>query len=213
MSYSVEEVAGLLGIPRPTLYRYLREYSIPHVRRAGRIEVSEEGLERVREVRELHLEGMRTEAVKRMLRHPLPDPEEFREENGRLLEAMREMRESLERVNEAFSRETTGTLLARQSLLVSALYDLNEALGVREGAGGRRGVLDALEAEVVGQRETLEKVERRLEEVVRGLEANTAAVAEFGRAMEAICEMTRYVTSVASLLKNDILLNGVGERS
>jgi hypothetical protein len=29
--YTVDEVSGLLGIPRPTLYRYLREYSIPHL--------------------------------------------------------------------------------------------------------------------------------------------------------------------------------------
>jgi excisionase family DNA binding protein len=40
--YTVEEVSDLLGIPRPTLYRYLREYSIPHLRRSGKISIPEE---------------------------------------------------------------------------------------------------------------------------------------------------------------------------
>jgi transcriptional regulator of acetoin/glycerol metabolism len=33
--YTVDDVSDLLGIPRPTLYRYLREYSIPHLRQGG----------------------------------------------------------------------------------------------------------------------------------------------------------------------------------
>ena len=58
--YTVDEVSGLLGIPRPTLYRYLREYSIPHLRQAGRISIPEDSFDRIREARDLHKEGLGT---------------------------------------------------------------------------------------------------------------------------------------------------------
>ena len=54
MNHTVDEVSDLLGVPRPTLYCYLREYSIPHLRRSGKIYVPEESFERIKEVRELH---------------------------------------------------------------------------------------------------------------------------------------------------------------
>jgi excisionase family DNA binding protein len=46
--YTVDEVSDLLDIPRPTLYRYLREYSIPHVRRSGKISIPEESFDRIK---------------------------------------------------------------------------------------------------------------------------------------------------------------------
>ena len=58
--YSVDEVSDLLGIPRPTLYRYLREYSMPHLRRGGRIQIPEGSFDRIREARDLHKEGLGT---------------------------------------------------------------------------------------------------------------------------------------------------------
>src|ERR671914_392607 len=66
--YTVDDVSDLLGIPRPTLYRYLREYSIPHLRRSGRISIPEESFERIREARDLHKEGLGTGSVRRLLR-------------------------------------------------------------------------------------------------------------------------------------------------
>jgi len=66
--YTVDEASERLGVPRPTLYRYLREYSIPYTRRSGRISIPEESLERIRTVRKLHDEGLGTEAVRRRLR-------------------------------------------------------------------------------------------------------------------------------------------------
>src|SRR3712207_8990126 len=59
--YTVDDVSDLLGIPRPTLYRYLREYSIPHLRQGGRIRIPEDSFDRIREARDLHKEGLRSE--------------------------------------------------------------------------------------------------------------------------------------------------------
>ena len=63
MVYSVDEVSDRLDIPRPTLYRYLREYSIPHLRQAGKISIPEESFDRIREARALHREGLMFEHV------------------------------------------------------------------------------------------------------------------------------------------------------
>ena len=68
MGYTVDEVSEVLEIPGPTLYRYLREYSIPHERRAGKISIPEESLERIREARELHKEGLGTTSVRQRLK-------------------------------------------------------------------------------------------------------------------------------------------------
>lgn len=69
MGYTVDEVSEVLEIPGPTLYRYLREYSIPHERRAGKISIPEESLEQIREARELHKEGFGTTSVRQRLKH------------------------------------------------------------------------------------------------------------------------------------------------
>src|SRR4028118_304285 len=55
--YTVDDVSDLLGIPRPTLYRYLREYSIPHLRQGGRIRIPEDSFDRITEARDTPKEG------------------------------------------------------------------------------------------------------------------------------------------------------------
>ena len=69
--YTVDDVSDLLGIPRPTLYRYLRDYSIPHLRQGGRIRIPVDSFDRIREARDLHKEGLGTETVRRQLREEL----------------------------------------------------------------------------------------------------------------------------------------------
>lgn len=132
MAYTVDEASALLGIPRPTLYRYLRDYSIPHVRRSGRIYVPEDSFERIREARDLHREGLGTQSVRRKLRE------------GEELDA-RAVMERLDRISVALEGLKAGgpdpavrTLLARQSLLVSAVSDLTAMLEEVLAANGRR---------------------------------------------------------------------------
>jgi hypothetical protein len=111
----------LLGIPRPTLYRYLREYSIPHLRQAGRISIPEDSFVRIREARDLHKEGLGTETVRRQLRQGgAPDTGEL----DRRLDTLHRSVEDL-RDNVSYS-PTQRTILARQSLLMSAVFNLTE---------------------------------------------------------------------------------------
>jgi excisionase family DNA binding protein len=119
--YTVDEVSGLLGIPRPTLYRYLREYSIPHLRQAGRISIPEDSFDRIREARDLHKEGLGTESVRRQLREgSAPDSGELDRRLDTLHRTVEDLREDV-----AFS-PTQRTILARQSLLMSAVFNLTE---------------------------------------------------------------------------------------
>jgi excisionase family DNA binding protein len=73
LSHTVDEVSELLDVPRPTLYRYLKEYSIPHIRRSGKIYIPEESFDRIKEVRGLHKEGLGTESVRRRLKEESSD--------------------------------------------------------------------------------------------------------------------------------------------
>src|SRR3712207_1813648 len=127
----VDEVSDLLGIPRPTLYRYLREYSIPHLRRSGRISIPEEFFDRIREARDLHKEGLGTESVRRMLR------EGSKAEGGDLSQRLHHLHETLENMlRNVREKPTTDEatlpspplrpILGRQSLLISALCNLTE---------------------------------------------------------------------------------------
>jgi excisionase family DNA binding protein len=119
--YTVDEVSGLLGIPRPTLYRYLREYSIPHLRQAGRISIPEDSFERIREARDLHKEGLGTETVRRQLRQgSAPDSGELDRRLDTLHRTVEDLREDV-----SFS-PTQRTILARQSLLMSAVFNITE---------------------------------------------------------------------------------------
>ena len=109
----------------------MREYSIPHLRRSGRISIPEESFDRIREARDLHKEGLGTESVRRMLR------EGSKAEGGELSERLDHLHETLENLQGSLrERPTTEeatlpspalrTILARQSLLISAVFNLTE---------------------------------------------------------------------------------------
>jgi excisionase family DNA binding protein len=128
--YTVDEVSDLLDIPRPTLYRYLREYSIPHVRRTGKISIPEESFDRIKEARELHREGLGTASVRRRLREgndPV-DAEELMDRLDRLSETLEGLQGDLRPANGASfsSQESLRSVLKKQDLLLSAVSDLNQ---------------------------------------------------------------------------------------
>ncbi|ABG03937.1 Excisionase/Xis, DNA-binding protein [Rubrobacter xylanophilus DSM 9941] len=125
-SYTVEEASELLGIPRPTLYRYLREYSIPHVRRGGRISIPEESFDKIRRARDLHKEGLGTELVRRMLREEerAPDPEELARRLDRVSRELEGLRGAP--LDDPALNQALRTILARQSLLMSAVFNLTD---------------------------------------------------------------------------------------
>jgi excisionase family DNA binding protein len=125
--YSVDEVSDRLGIPRPTLYRYLREYSIPHLRRAGKISIPEESFDRIREARELHREGLGTESVRRRLREDSVDVVELAERLDRLSGVLERLREDLEPVDgrSDAQRAALQTLHEKQDALLSEVSRLN----------------------------------------------------------------------------------------
>ena len=129
----------------------MREYSIPHLRRSGRISIPEESFERIREARDLHKEGLGTESVRRMLR------EGGNPNGGELKERLDELSENLERLrgNERAADETLPshalrTILARQNLLISAMFDLTEMVEELLLASGkpRKAVFDDVEGEI-----------------------------------------------------------------
>ena len=125
--YSVDEVSDLLGIPRPTLYRYLREYSIPHLRQGGRIQIPEDSFDRIREARDLHKEGLGTDSVRRQLREGGPDTGELDRRLTSLHDTLEDLRGELRErpaTSEVALSPTLRTVLARQSLMLSAMFNL-----------------------------------------------------------------------------------------
>jgi excisionase family DNA binding protein len=150
--YTVEEVSDLLGIPRPTLYRYLREYSIPHLRRSGKISIPEESFDRIREARDLHKEGLGTESVRRALRESSggPDTGEIKERIERLSESLEKLKSNGSAADEALSSQAMRTVLARQSLMLSALFNLTEMVEELLLANGkpRKAVFEEVEGEI-----------------------------------------------------------------
>jgi hypothetical protein len=99
--YTVDEVSGLLDIPRPTLYRYLREYAIPHLRRAGR---------------DLHKDGLGTESVRRQLCESSGELDRKLDGLHQTLESLRgDIRERPARDEVAFSPPCEPSWLARAS--------------------------------------------------------------------------------------------------
>lgn len=117
----------MLGIPRPTLYRYLREYSIPHLRKAGRISIPEDSFDRIREARDLHKEGLGTESVRRQLREDTGELDQRLDTLHQTLESLRvDIRERPAATKEVSPSPTLRTILARQSLLMSAVFNLTE---------------------------------------------------------------------------------------
>lgn len=140
--YTVDEVSDLLGIPRPTLYRYLREYSIPHLRRAGRISIPEDSFDRIREARDLHKEGLGTESVRRQLREGRgPDTGELDRRLDSLHETLENLRGDLRErpaTDQVALSPTLRTILARQSLLISAMFNLTGMVEDLLLASGKR---------------------------------------------------------------------------
>lgn len=130
--YSVEEVSELLGIPRPTLYRYLREYSIPSFRKSGRISIPEDSFEKIRQARDLHKEGLGTGSVRMRLREsggsaaPAPDTGELAVRLDRLSRDLEGLKGDPKALEEASSPHALRTILARQSLLMSTVFNLTE---------------------------------------------------------------------------------------
>jgi excisionase family DNA binding protein len=150
--YTVEEVSDLLGIPRPTLYRYLREYSIPHLRHSGRISIPEESFERIREARDLHKEGLATESVRRLLREGgSPNAGELKERLDQLSVNLERLRGS-ERpaTDEVLPAHVLRTISARQNLLISAMFSLTEMVEELLIANGkpRKAVFDDVKDEI-----------------------------------------------------------------
>jgi excisionase family DNA binding protein len=150
--YTVEEVSEMLGIPRPTLYRYLREYSIPHLRKSGKISIPEESFDRIREARDLHKEGLGTESVRRALREGSngPDTGEIKAQIDRLSESLERLRGNGSAADEALSSQAMRTVLARQSLLMSAMFNLTEMMEELLLASGKRRktVFEEVEGEI-----------------------------------------------------------------
>ena len=150
--YTVEEVSDLLGIPRPTLYRYLREYSIPHLRKSGKIFIPEESFDRIRETRDLHKEGLGTESVRRALREGNggPDTGEIKERIERLSESLERLKGNGSAADEALSSQAMRTMLARQSLIMSAMFNLTGMVEELLLASGkpRKTVFEEVEGEI-----------------------------------------------------------------
>ena len=153
MIYTVDEVSVELGIPRPTVYRYLKEYSVPFSRRSGRIFVPEESVGKIRIVRELHDGGFGTEAVRKKLEQGEgTDLDRVTERLDKLTEALEssrlEARRSIEPAYASPDPHALRMVLARQSLLISAVSNLAEMVGDLMAANGlpRRAIFDYPEA-------------------------------------------------------------------
>src|SRR5215204_3145488 len=180
--YTVEEVSDLLGIPRPTLYRYLREYSIPHLRKSGKISIPEESLNRIREARDLHKEGLGTESVRRALRESNSDPDtgEIKERIERLSKSLEKLKGNGSAADEALSSHAMRTVLARQSLMMSAMFNLTEMVEELLLASGkpRKAVFEEVEGEIreVGRPRSGRAVPARTDPSPKGLPAALPAV-------------------------------------
>ena len=164
MIYTVDEVSDLLDIPRPTLYRYLREYSIPHVRRSGKISIPEESFDRIKEARELHREGLGTASVRRRLREgndPV-DAEELMERLDRISGALEGLQGDLRPANGASStsQETLRTVLKKQDLLISAVSTLTERMESLLSANERPRMVASDRLEAYEEKSPFERPER-----------------------------------------------------
>jgi hypothetical protein len=175
--YSVDEVSDRLDIPRPTLYRYLREYSIPHLRQAGKISIPEESFDRIREARALHREGLGTESVRRKLReeNDLVDVEELADRLDWLSGALESLREDLKPAigTPGTQEDALQTLHEKQDTLISGVSRLHRMVEELSNAerrlqrkilqGEASGSLEGIgEPEVIyGQSE--ERTERHLQ--------------------------------------------------
>ena len=122
---------------------------MPYSRHEGRIHIPAGSVEMIRRVRRLHDEGLGTDAVRRRLREgDAPDPAWLAEQMDRLSETV----ESLQRGPRTVETPSyaLNTVLARQSLLLSAVFNMTEMLEelmVANGAPRRPSSIDYPEAE------------------------------------------------------------------
>jgi excisionase family DNA binding protein len=185
LSHTVDEVSELLEVPRPTLYRYLKEYSIPHIRRSGKIYVPEESFERIKEARELHKEGLGTESVRRRLQGKRSDlDEELAQRLDRISGTLENLQVNLKPANSESFAQTLQAISVKQDLLISAMFDLTEMLEGLLAANGRSpkaAPLEDPEEEMQKQGTSFEELEGHYEKAEK-----TPAVSE--PAIEAIPE-------------------------
>lgn len=128
----------MLGVPRPTLYRYLKEYSVPYQRRSGRISIPEESLDRIRMVRELHDEGLGTGAVRRRIREGgATELDQISERLKQLERKLESAQSSIKPLENGGSSQALQVILARQSLMVSSIFNLTEMMEELLAAAGR----------------------------------------------------------------------------
>ncbi len=142
----------------------MREYSIPHLRRSGRISIPEESFERIREARDLHKEGLATGSVRRLLR------EGGSPNTGELKERLDQLSENVERIrgnerpatDEVLPSHALRTILARQNLLISAMFNLTEMVEELLIASGqpRKAVFDDVEVKIQEVAPSLERTNR-----------------------------------------------------
>ena len=130
----------------------MREYSIPHLRRSGKISIPAESFERIRRARDLHKEGLGTGSVRRLLREGRgPSAGELKERLDRLAESLERLR-SRERpaTDEVIPPHAIRTILARQKLLISAMFNLTEMVEELLIASGkpRKAVFGDVEDEI-----------------------------------------------------------------
>jgi hypothetical protein len=99
----------------------LRDYQVPHLRRGGRISIPEDSFDRIREARDLHREGLGTESVRRRL-----DERDagIAERLDGISDALEDLRENLGPPHGMSSHEALRTILARQTVLISAVSEL-----------------------------------------------------------------------------------------
>ena len=146
----------------------MREYSIPHLRRSGRISIPEESFDRIREARDLHKEGLGTESVRRMLR------EGSKAEGGELSQRLDHLHETLDNLQGSVRQRPTTeeatlpsptlrTILARQSLLISAVFNLTEMVEELLLASGkpRKTIFRDVEDEIQARLLPTEQSERQ----------------------------------------------------
>lgn len=131
------------------MYRYLKEYSIPYQRLSGRISIPDESVQRIRRVRELHDEGLGTAAVrKRVQEGDTAEVDWIAERLDQLSEALESSQRSSARlVENVSSRQALHIILARQSVMLQAIYNLNEMVEELMSANGhpRRSSSDFLD--------------------------------------------------------------------
>lgn len=133
----------------------MREYSIPSVKKAGRISIPEDSFEKIRHARDLHKEGLGTGAVRTRLSgvggavSTASDTGEIALKLDRLSRELETLRGDPKALEEASSPHALRTILARQSLLMSAVFNLTEMVEtlLRSTGQARRPAFEDTEVE------------------------------------------------------------------